>query len=192
MARPRVKFLLAGGAITPPDRPRRHRAHAGGIVVSALSAVAMLGVPALRHAVPRLVWNASASAPVGLYWVLPDQPIRRGDMVLATLPDASRQLAAERGYLPARVPLVKRVAATAGDTICAAGSDITIAGHVVAARLAADRQGRPLPAWSGCRTLTTNEVFLLMVGEPASFDGRYFGPVETSRIIGRLVPLWTR
>jgi type IV secretory pathway protease TraF len=36
-----------------------------------------------------------------------------------------------------------------------------------------------------------DELFLLMEGVPGSFDGRYFGPVNRSAIIGRLVPLWT-
>jgi type IV secretory pathway protease TraF len=33
---------------------------------------------------------------------------------------------------------------------------------------------------------------LLMPGVPASFDGRYFGPIRASAVIGKLVPLWTR
>jgi type IV secretory pathway protease TraF len=39
--------------------------------------------------------------------------------------------------------------------------------------------------------LQAGEVFLLMEGVPDSFDGRYFGPVTTAAIVGRLVPLWT-
>ena len=111
--------------------------------------------------------------------------------MLAELPDAARRLAAERGYLPAGVPLVKRVAALAGDMVCGAGAAIRINGRQVAERLSADLRGRPLPAWEGCRLLHGGEVFLLMEGVPDSFDGRYFGPVETTAIIGRLVPLWT-
>jgi conjugative transfer signal peptidase TraF len=141
---------------------------------------------------PKIIWNASASAPVGLYWVLPDRSIARGDLVLATLPDAARILAAERNYLPANVPLVKRVDAIAGDTVCGIGMTVTVDGREVAERLPADGQGQALPVWQGCRVLASNEVFLLMEAVLDSFDGRYFGPVETRRIIGRLVPLWTR
>jgi len=54
-----------------------------------------------------------------------------------------------------------------------------------------DREGRPLPAWQGCRPLAPGEVFLLMANIPASFDGRYFGPIPRAAIIGRLVPLCT-
>ena len=99
--------------------------------------------------------------------------------------------AARRGYLPARVPLVKRIAAVAGDAVCARGNAIFIDGRLAAARRAADGKGRSLPSWSGCRTLRANEVFLLLPDARASFDGRYFGPTNISDIAGTLEPLWT-
>ncbi len=154
----------------------------------------MLGLAALlvwQKPVPRLVWNVTASAPLGLYWVEPKQPATRGDLVLARLPETVRTLAAERDYLPATVPMVKRVEATAGDRICGVGDEITVDDRIVARRLATDREGRVLPAWQGCHVLSGNEVFLLMEGVPDSFDGRYFGSIETHQIIGRLAPLWT-
>ena len=156
--------------------------------------VGVLGVAALAWSppAPRLVWNATASAPPRLYWVEPNQPAARGDLVLARLPETVRTLAAERSYLPATVPAVKRVEAMAGDRICGVGDEITVDDRVAARRLPADGRGRPLPAWQGCHVLLGNEVFLLMEGVPDSFDGRYFGPIETRQIIGRLVPLWTR
>src|SRR3546814_1434020 len=66
---------------------------------------------------PRLVWNASASAPQGLYAVTPGAWVEPGEMVIARVPLRYRQLAAARRYLPMNVPLVKRVAAYAGDQI---------------------------------------------------------------------------
>ena len=140
--------------------------------------------------VPRLVWNASASAPLGLYRVTHDRPTV-GEFVLAEPPPEARRLAAARGYLPANVDLVKRVAAASGSTVCAVGRRILIDGTAAAERLDEDSHGRPLPAWTGCRTLAVNEVFLLMEGVPDSFDSRYFGPVRTSAIVGVLRPLWT-
>lgn len=139
---------------------------------------------------PWLVWNGSRSAPVGLYRVASIAPLRVGDLVLVRTPEHVRELAAVRGYLPATVPLVKRVAASDGDAVCAHGADIFVNGRRVAARLPRDRLGRSLPWWSGCRALD-GEVFLLMGDVAASFDGRYFGPVPRDAVIGRLVPLWT-
>jgi len=112
-------------------------------------------------------------------------------MVLVRTPESVRDLAAERGYLPSTVPLVKRVVALDGDVVCGLDDTVIIDGETVAARLSRDRLGRPLPQWDGCRTLQADELFLLMAAVPDSFDSRYFGPVPTSAVIGRLVPLWT-
>jgi conjugative transfer signal peptidase TraF len=141
---------------------------------------------------PVLVYNASASAPIGFYRVLPAFPMRRGDLVLVPVPDAVAGLAAERGYIPLTVPLVKRVAATAGAIVCALDRRVTIDGRHVADQLVVDRKGRRLPAWSGCRRLGRGEIFILMTAPPDSFDSRYFGPVSAAAVIGRLEPLWLR
>ena len=100
-----------------------------------------------------------------------------------------RELAAERRYLPAGVPLVKRVAAVADDVICAIGLSVTVNGRPAAVRLPFDALGRPLPAWHGCRRLHSDEL-LLLTENPWSFDGRYFGPSKRSDVIGRAWLLW--
>lgn len=158
----------------------------GFALISLAAAIEIVGPPA-----PRVVWNASASAPIGFWRVDPDARFRTGDMVLARTPEAVRQLAAERRYIPANVPLLKRIAAEGGDDVCALGHDIFINGQPVARRLDADRRGRPLPWWNGCELLAHGRVFLLMDATD-SFDSRYFGPVEGQAIIGRAVPLWLR
>ena len=103
-----------------------------------------------------------------------------------------RTWAARRHYLPRNVPLVKRVAGVAGDTICAVDRVVTANGRPVAMRRAVDATGRPLPAWQGCVQLVPGMVFLLMTETPDSFDGRYFGPTLGQDIIGRATPLWLR
>ena len=156
-----------------------------GIIATGIIAISAIDLPA-----PRFVWNASASAPIGLYWMTPNVAIARGDLVLAWAPDWARQLANQRGYLPLSVPLVKRVAAVAGDRVCEISGIVFVNGRLTGWSLEQDRKGRVLTAWRGCRALTRTEVFLLMEGVNDSFDSRYFGPVEMSRIVGRLVPIW--
>lgn len=177
----------------PPARAVRRKRRpvivAGGIGLALLGAAATLDF-AIRPA-PRLVWNASASAPVGLWRIHPGLAIRTGDMVLATTPATVRRLAAQRHYLPANVPLLKRVAARDGDAVCALGQAIFVNGRRIAARRPADRQGRALPWWSGCEHLRGGRLFLLM-DAPDSFDGRYFGPVDESAVIGKATALWLR
>jgi conjugative transfer signal peptidase TraF len=141
---------------------------------------------------PRLVWNASASAPIGLYAIAPGLAVGRGDMVIARTPLSVRALAASRHYIPANVPLVKRVAGVPGDRVCAAGATITVNGRPLATRRASDRLGRPLPWWTGCRTLRDGALLLVMAETPDSFDGRYFGPSAASDVIGKATTLWVR
>ena len=138
-----------------------------------------------------LVWNASASAPKGLYRLRAQAAVGRGDMVVAWTPEPARELAAMRRYLPANVPLVKRVAAVAGDRVCAADNTILINGRRVAARLQWDAAGRSMPWWNGCRRLRVGEYFLLM-DHALSFDGRYFGVTRGKDVIGRAQLLWAK
>jgi conjugative transfer signal peptidase TraF len=140
---------------------------------------------------PRLIWNASASAPIGLWHIDPGARVSAGDMVLAKTPAGVRSLVAERHYIPATVPLLKRVAAVEGDIVCATDKRILIGGHLAAVRLATDPQDRPMPWWNGCRPLGRGRFFLLNAA-PDSFDSRYFGPVDRSAIIGSATPLWLR
>jgi conjugative transfer signal peptidase TraF len=153
--------------------------------------VAASGTAALLQPQPRLIWNASASAPIGLWSVMPDAPLGRGDMVAARLAAPWRGFAARRQYLPANVPLIKRVAALSGDRICAAGGRVLVNGRMVAAVRSHDGAGRPLPRWQGCLMLG-DDMFLLLNDPPASFDGRYFGPTARADVIGRVFPLWLR
>lgn len=181
--------LLAWGDQLRADKHKRRRL--GRRIAITGAAIAILGLTMAFPPSPRFVWNASASAPVGLYGVTPGSEVDPGDMVIAWLPDPWRALAASRRYLPANVPLVKRVAAGPGDEICALGTQIVINGRWAAKRVAADPRGRPMPWWSGCVRLRGHQFFLLMARSPASFDGRYFGLTEGSQIIGKAHPLWT-
>jgi len=163
-----------------------------GSVAVAFALCGYLATPQSSPDRAQIIWNVTASAPIGLYRVIHQPRYLRGDLVLVKVSPSIAKFAAQRGYLSAGVPLVKRIAAVAGDTVCADGDGVFIDGKFVAARLSADGAGRPLPSWSGCRTLKRDEVFLLMEGVRTSFDGRYFGPTNTSQIIGRLEPLWVR
>lgn len=163
-----------------------------GIIAAALAlcAYAVSARGSARDAI--FIWNASASAPIGLYRVLHLSELLRGRMVLALPTPSLADFAARRGYLPRGVPLVKRIAAVAGDAICARGNAVFINGRLAAMRRVTDGEGRHLPSWKGCRELCYGEIFLLMAQSHASFDGRYFGPTPTSEIVGTLEPIWTR
>lgn len=168
---------------------KRRRRRGQAIALLALCAASPPIASLLWRPPVLLVWNISSSAPVGLYRLHPRDPVRPGDMVVSRTPEPVRTLAAERHYLPANVPLVKRVAASRGDHVCAAGRSISINGRRVARRQERDGAGRPMPWWNGCRHLRRGE-YLLLTDSPLSFDGRYFGVSRATDILGRTELLW--
>jgi conjugative transfer signal peptidase TraF len=181
--------LLAWGDTRHAHRRRRLRRLRLAILGGA--GLVLLIAPPVYSPAPRLIWNASASAPVGLYWVWPGARPKRGEMVIARVPQRWRALAAARHYLPANVPLVKRVAATEGNLVCAFGPRILIDGQLAATRLTRDPAGRPLPWWQGCHRLVRGE-YLLLMDEARSFDGRYFGVSRAQDLVGRARLIWRR
>jgi conjugative transfer signal peptidase TraF len=155
--------------------------------------LALIGVSAAHRFAPVLVWNASASVPIGLYLISPrGADLRVGDLVAAAPTEDLEAWLVAGGYLGRDTPLLKEVAALGGAEVCRDGLQITIDGRPAAMALAVDRLDRPLPAWSGCRVLAAGEVFLLNPNAAASLDGRYFGPLPRATILGRARPLWTR
>ena len=174
-----------------PPRARRRRCARTVTLVTMAVAVIGIGTVAAVDPTPRLMWNGSASAPLGLYRIERATTLARGDFVLVHPPEDARKLAVERGYIPAGVPLVKRIAAVAGDSVCAESGRMSVNGAPVAEALTVDSLGRSLTPWRGCRVLDHDEFLVLMVGVAASFDSRYFGPIMRADIVGKAVPLWT-
>ncbi len=138
-----------------------------------------------------LVWNITPSVPTGLYRIEPARQLRPGDRVAIAPPPRLQALLAERGYLPSGVPLLKQVAALEGQQVCRSGLTITIDGEPRATARPRDSLERDLPVWDGCRILRPGQVFVLNEHAPGSFDGRYFGVLARSTIVGRAVPVWT-
>ena len=169
---------------------RRRYAIATAVVASAFAASFV--TVAIVDPLPRIIWNASASAPIGLYRIHPDRDPAIGALVAVTPSARWSRWMAGRGYLPEGVPLLKHVAAKAGQRVCRIGDMVSVDARPVASARARDNQGRPLPVWQGCRTLGPGEIFLLNPSVPDSLDGRYFGPLPAPAVIGRATPLHLR
>ena len=150
----------------------------------------LVGVTSLVHLVPRLIWNASASVPIGLYAVTPTSGHHVGDLVVVRPPETLAAFLDTRGYLARGIPLLKHIAAVPGQTVCRTGPLITIGEMAMGQALDRDHLGRVLPVWEGCRLIADNEVFLMNWQSGNSLDGRYFGPLPASAIVGRADPLW--
>ncbi|PZQ78123.1 MAG: S26 family signal peptidase [Variovorax paradoxus] len=163
-----------------------------GLVLAGLAMQVALPPPV------RLVFNPSDSVARGWYRVdaVSDAGslhgrLRAGGIVLARLPADVAAFAAQRGYLPERVPILKRVGAVAPQAVCVMDRLVWIDGVPVAAVLARDGARRPLQPWPYCRALVDSELFLLSDTNPASFDSRYFGPIDAAAVLGIARPVWT-
>lgn len=170
------------------------------LVLLSVCGLTALAWASLASPLPRLVYNASDSMAVGWYRVDPPEhragslsrALHVGSLVLVRLPADAAALAAQRGYLPAHVPLLKLVRAVAPQKVCVTDGIVRVDGLQVVAALSTDRMGRPLHAWPFCRQLRPDELFLLSVTNGASFDSRYFGPVRASAVLGIALPIWLK
>lgn len=160
-------------------------------VAAAAFAVSFVAI-AVADPFPRIIWNASASAPIGLYRIHPDSDPPRGALVAITPPERLAHWLSARGYLPEGVPLLKHVAAKAGQHVCRIGNVVSVNDRPVAIARALDGRGRALPIWQGCRMLEPGELLLLNPSVPDSLDGRYSGALPISAVLGRATPLLTR
>jgi conjugative transfer signal peptidase TraF len=156
--------------------------------------IATLGasVSAFLHPLPKLIWNASASVPTGLYAVHPAGALHVTELVVVQPPDALATFLDERHYLPRGVPMLKRVLALPGQSVCRTSRTITVDGVAMGDSLDRDRSGRPLPSWQGCQRIPDGDVFLMNWQSEDSLDGRYFGVLPITAIVGQADPLWTR
>ena len=159
---------------------------------AATSAVVLgVGLSVLFRPAPRLIWNASASVPIGLYTVRPAGPLHVDELLVVMPPEPLATFLDERRYLPKGVPLLKCVLALPGHTVCRTDRTITVDGVPMGEALDRDHLGRPLPVWQGCRVVAASDVFLMNWQSEDSLDGRYFGPLPTTAVVGRADPLWT-
>ena len=162
-----------------------------GWVATTCFVVLSIGVSALLHPAPKLVWNASASVPIGLYAVHRADTLHVGELLVVAPPEPLATFLDQRHYLPKGVPLLKRIAALPGQTVCRTGQTIFVDGVAIGKALGRDRLGRPLPVWEGCRLIAPGQLFLMNQQSSDSFDGRYFGLLASTTIVGRAEPLFT-
>ncbi|MCR9078562.1 MAG: S26 family signal peptidase [Hyphomonadaceae bacterium] len=154
----------------------------GFAAIAALILAPFLGLQ--KH----LIWNRTASAPIGFYWVK-DSPVAYDRWaVLSPKSDASHW-AETHGFVGKDWPLLKAIAGLPGDKICREDQAILINGEVRALAVKQDHMKRDLPVWSGCHMLSEDEIFLLNA-HPKSLDGRYFGVTRIEDVDGIAVLLF--
>jgi conjugative transfer signal peptidase TraF len=168
----------------------------GGVMTSRTTILATFGGVALALAgsgngTPSYIWNASESVPIGLYRLQPVHRLSVTELVAIRPPEPLETFLDWNGYLPVGVPMLKRILALPGQTVCRTGLTITVDDVEVGQARERDGRGRPLPVWQGCRLLLADEIFVMNWQSEDSLDGRYFGPLPASAVIGKAMPVWT-
>lgn len=160
------------------------------VLVATLAGVGALALTFGRGALPLYVWNASASVPVGLYRLQSTGERHVNELVAVMPPEPLATFLVDGNYLPRGVPMLKRVLALPGQTVCREGLTVMVDAIVMGTARERDGRGRPLPIWQGCRVIAVSELFLMNWQSVDSLDGRYFGPLPASAVIGRAHPVW--
>ncbi len=159
-------------------------------LVAMLASVGVLALTFGEVALPLYMWNASASVPVGLYRLQSIDERYVSELVAVMPAEPLATFLADGNYLPRGVPLLKHVLALPGQTVCRDGLTITVDTVAMGVARERDGRGRPLPTWQGCRVIGSSELFLMNWQSADSLDGRYFGPIQASAVIGRAHPVW--
>jgi conjugative transfer signal peptidase TraF len=146
----------------------------------------------IGQATPTYIWNASRSVPIGLYQLQPAGRLTVTELVVVRPPEPLATFLDLNGYLPIGVPMLKRVLALPGQTVCRKGLTISVDAIDMGDALSRDSHGRPLPNWQGCHVVGADELFLMNWQSEDSLDGRYFGLFPQSSVIGKALPVWTR
>jgi conjugative transfer signal peptidase TraF len=160
-------------------------------IVMTFGALALI-MSTMGESTPVYIWNASKSVPIGLYQLQPAGRLAVTQLVAVRPPEPLATFLDLNGYLPIGVPMLKRVLALPGQTVCRKGLTISVDAIDVGDALSRDSRGRPLPVWQGCHAVEADELFLMNWQSEDSLDGRYFGFVPNTSVIGKALPVWTR
>ena len=76
----------------------------------------------------KLIWNATASAPIGFYTIAPADQLEVPELVVVMPPEPLADFMVERGYVGRGVPLLKRVLGLPGQRVCRSRDLITVDG----------------------------------------------------------------
>jgi len=181
-----------GPAAPGPRRWRRMLAEWAGTVLAAVLLVGLVQAFAFQT-----FWIPSSSMvpTLGVYDRIGVQKafftwhdVRQGDIVVFSQPPLDHCGGQQEG------DLVKRVIALPGQTIYSSGNGIYVNGKLLAEPYLPhyDPLGPPIPGASSQHPyrVPPGEFYMLGDNRAISCDSRYWGPVQGSSIIGKVVLVW--
>ncbi len=132
----------------------------------------------------------TGSGPRGI-WQFKDSDLALGSWVAICAEPPIAMMARERGYLAKGpctgdvTPMLKRVAALPGDVVDLGPAGVAINGQLLPGTpvLPTDREGRPLPHPDWGQYAVAPGTLWVINTKRDSFDSRYFGPVDATRVL---------
>ncbi|QDD62710.1 conjugative transfer signal peptidase TraF [Herbaspirillum seropedicae] len=144
--------------------------------------------------------NISRSIPVGLYWTS-SAPLEKGSYVLFCPPPIDAfEVARKRGYIgygfcPGGYgSMMQRVASVKDDLIGVSDEGVRVNGNLLplSAPIRNGTSGDEVPRYQNKNyTLGSSELLLMSDVNAASFDSRYFGPIDRRQIKTVIRPVIT-
>ena len=185
-----------GPAEASPQQPRQRKRLRRTLVETAvIIVVAVLLAGLVRTFAFQTFWvpSASMTPTLGVYDRILVQKafftwhdVREGDIVVFSHPPLDQCAGPQEG------DLVKRVIALPGQTIYSSGNSIYVNGRLLAEPYLPryDPLGPPIASSQHPYRVPPGEFYLLGDNRSDSCDSRYWGPIEGSRIIGKVVLVW--
>jgi signal peptidase I len=186
----------SGPAEASPQRPRQRKRLRRALAETAvIIVVAVLLAGLVRTFAFQTFWvpSASMTPTLGVYDRILVQKafftwhdVREGDIVVFSHPPLDQCPGPQEG------DLVKRVIALPGQTIYSSGNSIYVNGRLLAEPYLPryDPLGPPIASSQHPYRVPPGEFYLLGDNRSDSCDSRYWGPIEGSSIIGKVVLVW--
>jgi signal peptidase I len=186
----------SGPAEASPQRPRQRKRLRRALAETAvIIVVAVLLAGLVRTFAFQTFWvpSASMTPTLGVYDRILVQKafftwhdVREGDIVVFSHPPLDQCPGPQEG------DLVKRVIALPGQTMYSSGNSIYVNGRLLAEPYLPryDPLGPPIASSQHPYRVPPGEFYLLGDNRSDSCDSRYWGPIEGSSIIGKVVLVW--
>lgn len=150
-----------------------------------LSILALLVHFALKSGY-HLTYSVSRSVPKNIYLVMPSREFKRGDLVQFIPPEPFKKFLLTKHWLPQSGLMLKYVYAVPGDFVCNENHVVMVNKRKVGPVYTFYNKKNKLPQTKFCGKLTDNQYLLMSTCVKRSYDGRYFGPVRKTNIVGKV------
>lgn len=155
------------------------------VLVMAASTILYLciaGYITLPHLV---IYNYTASLPVGWYWLEPAASLRHGDIILCDADEDTMQLAVERQWINPNTHFLKCIYGLPGDVYEIRAHRYIVNGEDKGEIKQYDSAGRKLPLQPDGKYIVPEGYILTGTSEENSFDSRYYGPIPIKNVYNK-------